>query len=405
MSAWFCRWSVSLSNCSPADLDSLSLTGCDVITDSTGLPTAGAYYFHPDHLGSVSYLTDATGAVVTRMYYTPYGEKVKSAISGPDIFNKKYTGQTDDGEDSGLLYYNARYYDPMIGRFISPDTLVPDPTKTQSYNLYSYVDNNPINYRDNSGHFKVGKFFKKVAESVTYGIAGAALGTIAGAAYTFAAPLVIIAGAVAGAIGGFQAGYKKGGFWGGLGCGILGAIGGSAIATLGVVIAGLGGTFIGGINGALGGYNGIYNQNLSGTLAFVLDSTLGLPTTALGIGYMGYLTARGNRIDADLSKGNNAFVFNGVGNSIKAPGMSIGNVIGIKDKIDSENVSSDELKMLRHELSHSWQYRMYGPISSVKLVQEQLTGYWGLGLNDPYNEKWNFEHQANDWSANPPWFL
>ncbi len=85
------------------------------------------------------------------MYYTPYGEKVKSAISGPDIFNKKYTGQIDDGDDSGLLYYNARYYDPMLGRFISPDTVIPKLTFSQSFNRYMYVLGNPINYNDPGG--------------------------------------------------------------------------------------------------------------------------------------------------------------------------------------------------------------------------------------------------------------
>ena len=96
--------------------------------------------------------TDASDAVVTRMSYTPYGEKVKSASSGPDIFHQKYTGQVDDGEASGLLYYNARYYDPAIGRFISVDSVIPDAGKTQAFNRYMYVVGNPINFNDPSGH-------------------------------------------------------------------------------------------------------------------------------------------------------------------------------------------------------------------------------------------------------------
>ena len=51
-----------------------------------------------------------------------------------------------------LTYMNARWYDSSIGRFISADTIVPDPANPQSYNRYSYVYNNPVNFTDPSGH-------------------------------------------------------------------------------------------------------------------------------------------------------------------------------------------------------------------------------------------------------------
>ena len=51
------------------------------------------------------------------------------------------------------MFYNARYYDPLLRRFISPDTIVPDPGDPQSLNRYSYVRNNPVNRADPSGHF------------------------------------------------------------------------------------------------------------------------------------------------------------------------------------------------------------------------------------------------------------
>jgi len=167
-----------------AIIGSFSLTGCDeiitgitssdgggngttVTTDTGGLPTVGTYYFHPDHIGSVSYLTDSNGAVVTRMSYTPYGEKVKSASTGPDIFHQKYTGQVDDGEESGLMYYNARYYDPMIGRFISADTVIPDASYSQSFNRYMYVKGNPVNFNDPTGHWpSIGGVFHKLIKKV-----------------------------------------------------------------------------------------------------------------------------------------------------------------------------------------------------------------------------------------------
>ena len=52
----------------------------------------------------------------------------------------------------GLYYYNARYYLPGLGRFLSADTIVPDPQNPQSLNRYTYVLNSPINFSDPTGH-------------------------------------------------------------------------------------------------------------------------------------------------------------------------------------------------------------------------------------------------------------
>ena len=63
-----------------------------------------------------------------------------------------YTGQR---KDSYLDTYHmgAREYDPSLGRWLSADTIVPDPANPQSLNRYSYVYNNPLRYTDPSGHF------------------------------------------------------------------------------------------------------------------------------------------------------------------------------------------------------------------------------------------------------------
>ncbi len=83
----------------------------------------------------------------------------------------KYTGKELDS--TGLYYCEARYYDPQLGRFISPDTLVESLGNPQTLNRYSYVGNNPLRYTDPSGHcfvvcihignpFKhIGKFFHR----------------------------------------------------------------------------------------------------------------------------------------------------------------------------------------------------------------------------------------------------
>lgn len=51
-----------------------------------------------------------------------------------------------------LVDYGARWYDAGLGRFLSPDTIIPDPANPQSFNRYSYVYNNPVKYTDSTGH-------------------------------------------------------------------------------------------------------------------------------------------------------------------------------------------------------------------------------------------------------------
>lgn len=63
-------------------------------------------------------------------------------------------GQTLD-PTTDLMYYGARYYDPLLGRFISADTIVPSPADPQQLNRYSYASNNPVLYTDPTGHCSV----------------------------------------------------------------------------------------------------------------------------------------------------------------------------------------------------------------------------------------------------------
>jgi len=75
----------------------------------------------------------------------------------------QYTGQRNDSSiglypsaTSGQAFYNARYYDPALGRFIQADTIVPSPANPQSYNRYAYVLNNPLRYTDPTGRCAAG---------------------------------------------------------------------------------------------------------------------------------------------------------------------------------------------------------------------------------------------------------
>jgi RHS repeat-associated protein len=126
--------------------------------DTTKGPAIGTYFYHGNHISSNSVITDANGNEVTRLVYLPFGELSRPNSSGTDTVTSKFTGQEFD-EETGLYYYGARYYDPMIGRFLSPDTTIPDPGNPQSFNRYSYALNNPIRYTDPTGQFNVPSFF------------------------------------------------------------------------------------------------------------------------------------------------------------------------------------------------------------------------------------------------------
>jgi RHS repeat-associated protein len=119
--------------------------------DTLSGPALGTYFYHRNHVNSSSVITDAQGSEVTRVVYLPFGEVSQANSSGNDAVTKKFTGQEND-EDTGLHYYKARYYDPAIGRFLSPDTIVPSVWDAQALNRYSYVRNNPVNLIDPTGH-------------------------------------------------------------------------------------------------------------------------------------------------------------------------------------------------------------------------------------------------------------
>ena len=106
---------------------------------------------HTDHLGSASLTTDASGNKVGKLRYKPYGET--RYIWGVTRTDRRYTGQREEA-GLGLYDYGARYYDPLLGRFVSADTIVPQPGNPQSLNRFSYVLGNPLRYTDPTGYFE-----------------------------------------------------------------------------------------------------------------------------------------------------------------------------------------------------------------------------------------------------------
>jgi RHS repeat-associated protein len=105
----------------------------------------------------VAVLTDETGAAVERDSYDAWGKRRQPG--GADDPSGSITSQTTRGftsqehlADVGLINFNARIYDPMVGRFLSADSIVPNPTDPQSFNRYGYVRNRPLSATDPSGH-------------------------------------------------------------------------------------------------------------------------------------------------------------------------------------------------------------------------------------------------------------
>ncbi len=108
------------------------------------------FYMQGDHLGSSSLVMTSGGALNTRQTYFPYG--AKRPFDGSALpTDYTFTGQKSD-DSTGLMFYNARYYDTTLGRFTQPDSIIPNVLDPQSWNRYAYVLNNPVRYTDPTGH-------------------------------------------------------------------------------------------------------------------------------------------------------------------------------------------------------------------------------------------------------------
>ena len=127
------------------------------------------YYYHSDHLGSASLITDYKGDEYQRIEYTPYGETwvEKTSNTGLEYMPYRFTGKEID-EETGLYYYGARYLDPRYSRWLSADPALSEymsGSKTGmggaynsvNLNLYHYAGNNPIKYTDPDGNSILGK--------------------------------------------------------------------------------------------------------------------------------------------------------------------------------------------------------------------------------------------------------
>ena len=204
--------------------------------------------FHKDHLGSSTAITDMNGNEVEISNYMPFGSL--RSHSGSYVSDYKFTDQELD-DSTGLYNYGARMYDPVIGRFVTADTIVQNLSDPQTLNRYSYCRNNPLVYVDPSGHL--------------FGIDDAVI-------IAFAAT-VVKGAAIGAAIGGTMAAVTGGDVWQGITTGaITGAFMGPANGFIGNVIAG---GCAGGINAGL--YGGDIGQGILSGAVFGGVSSFGTP--------------------------------------------------------------------------------------------------------------------------------
>jgi RHS repeat-associated protein len=137
-------------------------------TDGSGkILSKETYTLLKDNLGSLTVITTSNADVLQRFSYDPYGKQTQ--IEGKHLDNpithEGFTGH-ENIEGMNLIHTNGRLYDPILGRFLSADPNVQDPTNSQSLNRYSYCLNNPLAYTDPTGFFSFKHLFHDIGKAI-----------------------------------------------------------------------------------------------------------------------------------------------------------------------------------------------------------------------------------------------
>ena len=134
-------------------------------TGAAPCATGAAFnYFTLDHLGSITVIADATGAIFERLNYDPWGKRRNpdgtAAVCGSitSSASRGFTGQ-EMMDSICFINFNARIYDPSLGRFMSADSVTQSFYNLQLLNRYSYVGNNPLSLTDPTGNCFLGCSF------------------------------------------------------------------------------------------------------------------------------------------------------------------------------------------------------------------------------------------------------
>ena len=213
-------------------------------------------FLHRDHLGGLIRATDGTGAVVETRRYDPYGRTIghTGSASTPLTFA---TGIPE--ELSGLILLGSRYYHPVLGRFLSPDDVVPDAHIPANWASYTYCRGNPTSLFDPDGHDAW-----RVLVTVIAGVALVALVIVTWGAATPVVAAVVIGVVSGGLVGGITAARKPGADGWDVVAGVIvgAAVGGwsayAGSAAYAGIIKGIGqgilqGAVAGGVNGVING--------------------------------------------------------------------------------------------------------------------------------------------------------
>ncbi|MDE8731913.1 DNRLRE domain-containing protein [Eubacteriales bacterium DFI.9.88] len=134
-------------------LTSLNLMGSEgnvIATQRKGEGSPAWYLYNKDIRESTSSMINSSGELAAAYEYDEFGN---TTVRAGESFDNEicYTGQVYD-QSTGLYYYNARFYDPEDGRFVSQDTYRGEQMEPGTWNLYTYCANDPVNYTDPSGH-------------------------------------------------------------------------------------------------------------------------------------------------------------------------------------------------------------------------------------------------------------
>lgn len=139
----------------------VGIIGTYVITKTNNTIQTTFAYWHKDHLGSITGVSDSNGTI-TEYSYDAWGHRRNadwSALTGkPTGYDRGFTGH-EHYDLFGLIDMNGRIYDPLLARFLSPDPIIQEQSNLQNYNRYSYVFNNPLSYTDPTGFWGIGDVF------------------------------------------------------------------------------------------------------------------------------------------------------------------------------------------------------------------------------------------------------
>jgi RHS repeat-associated protein len=156
-------------------LDLISVT--EELPDKTNPPPAVQRYFFPDALGSTRALVNGTDSSIDSYGYDVFGQVRELDSPGTPLRSFLFTGEQYDAKarkqgltgpfaNPGFYYLRERYYDPTIGRFLTPDPVMGSVNQPGSLNRYPYVRNNPVNLVDPTGMLAEGTLESSILDEI-----------------------------------------------------------------------------------------------------------------------------------------------------------------------------------------------------------------------------------------------